>query len=91
MPLIRILLARAARRIASDPRAQAKAVEVFHQEVAPRAAKAWQETKPRLSAAKDELKDLAGEADPLREPARFAGKLARRIGQVSRQKQDEDS
>ena len=91
MPLIRTLLVRAARRIASDPRAQAKAAEVFHEEVAPRAAKAWQDTKPRLKAAKDELKDLASETNPLREPARFAGKLTRRISQVNRRTRDEDS
>jgi len=90
MPLIRTLLARAARRIASDPRAQAKAADVYRQEVAPRASKAWQETKPRLNAAKGELKDLAAEADPLREPARFAAKLTKRIGEVNRQSRDDD-
>jgi hypothetical protein len=64
MPMLPRLLLRAAERIVSDPRVQAKASEVFEREVKPRAEAAWRQTKPRLDTAKTELRDIARETDP---------------------------
>ncbi len=73
MPLLRNLLFRAARRIAADPEVQARAAETYETSV-----------KPRLSAARDELRDLAREADPLKQPGAFARRLRDRIREVNR-------
>lgn len=66
----------AARRIAADPRARAKAAEFVDQEV-----------KPRLAAARDELKEISAEADPVRNPRDFAYRLGARIGRLNRKDQ----
>ncbi len=79
MPLIHRLLLAAARRAAADPRVRAKAAEIYQNEVNPRARAAWQETKPRLAAAKQDLKEIAAETDPRRDPKGFAVKLKRRF------------
>lgn len=86
MPLLRKLLWRAAKHIASDPQARAKAAEVFEKEVKPRARAAWRQAKPKLDAAKAEvdaakadLKDIAVETDPMKDPREFAAKVKRRF------------
>lgn len=73
MPLLRNLLIGAARRIASNPEVQARAAETYEQTV-----------KPRLDAAGDELRDLARETDPLRDPLGFARRLGERVRDVNR-------
>ncbi len=79
MPLLRSLLMRAALRIASDPRVQAKAAEVYDGEVKPRAEAAWSRAKPKLAAAKAELREVAREADPRGRARELARKLKRRL------------
>ncbi len=73
----------AARRVASDPRTREKAAEMFETEVKPRAEEAWRKTKPKIERAAEDMKaefrNLAAETDPRKEPARFAGRLTRRI------------
>ena len=64
MLLLRRLLWHAARYIALDPRARAKAAELLEKEVKPRARAAWRQAKPKLDAAKAELRDAAREANP---------------------------
>ncbi len=76
---IRQLVLYAARRIAADPRVRAKAAEVMETEIKPRAKAAWRETKPKIEAAKAELKDIARETRPLKHPAKFAAKLKQRL------------
>lgn len=71
--MLRRLLISAARRFAADPKVQAKAADVYEQDV-----------KPKLSAAQDELKDLAGEVNPLEDPAGFARRLRDRVREVNR-------
>ncbi len=83
MPLRRLLF-HAARKAAADPRVRAKAAEVFEREVKPRAKAVWAETKPRLEAARDDIKQAAAKADPRDDPAGFAGELKRRIAQKRR-------
>lgn len=73
MPLLRNLLIGAARRIASNPEVQARAAQTYETEV-----------KPRLRAAGDELRDIARETDPRRDPGGFARRLGARIRDVSR-------
>ena len=73
MPLLRNLLIGAARRIASNPEVQARAAEAYEDQV-----------KPRLRAAGDELRDIAREADPRRDPAGFARRLGARIREINR-------
>ncbi len=79
MATIHRLLLHAARRLASDPRVQAKAAELYDKEVKPRAKAAWRETKPKIDAAKAELRDIAGEADPRKDPRKFARKVKERF------------
>ena len=73
--MLRRLLFSAARRIAADPKVQAKAADVYEHDV-----------KPKLSAAKDELRDLAGEVNPLEDPAGFARRLKDRVSEINRKK-----
>lgn len=77
--LIRRLLAQAARQVAADPRVQAKAAQVFETEVKPRAAAAWRQAKPHLDQARDDLRDIARESDPRRNPREFAAKVKARF------------
>ena len=83
MAFLHRFLLNAARRVASDPRTREKAAELFATEVKPRAEEAWRKTKPKIERATEEAKaafmNLAAETDPRKEPARFAGRLARRI------------
>jgi hypothetical protein len=79
MALLHRLLLRAARRAATDPRVQARAADIYQNQVKPRARAAWQETKPRLAAAKRDLKAIARETDPRDDPKGFAVKLKQRF------------
>ena len=79
MPILRRLFVHAATRLASDPRVRAKAAEVVEREVKPRAAAAWQRTRPKLEAARDDLRDIAAETDPRENPRAFAAKVKARF------------
>ena len=79
MPILRRMFFHAAKRLGSDARVRAKAKEVFEQEVKPRAEAAWRQAKPKLDAAKAELRDIARETDPRENPRKFAAKLKQRI------------
>lgn len=86
MLLLRRLLWHAAKYIALDPRARAKAAHVYEKEVKPRARAAWRQAKPKLAAAKAEmdaakaeLKDIAAETDPRKNPRQFAARVKRRF------------
>jgi len=87
MPLLRSLLIRAAKQIATDPRVQAKAVEIIRTEVQPRAEAAWQSARPKLASARAELAKITRESDPLRDPKGFARKLRERL---ARPEEEED-
>ena len=86
--LLHRLLFDVARKAAADPRVRAKAVDVFEREVKPRATAAWAETKPRLDAARDDIKKAAATIDPRANPAGFAGELKRRLFQKRRPDED---
>ena len=79
MLVLRRLLAYAARRAASDPRVQAKAAELYAAKVKPRVEAAWRNTKANLDFAKSELRDVASETDPLRNPREFLSKAKTRL------------
>ncbi len=86
--LLHRLLFDVARKAAADPRVRAKAVDVFEREVKPRATAAWAETKPKLDAARDDIKKAAATIDPRTDPAGFAGELKRRL--VKKRRPDGD-
>lgn len=79
MVVLRRLLVGAVARLASDPRVRARAADVLEHEVKPRAAAAWLRTKPKLEAVREELRDIAAEADPRENPRAFAAKLKDRM------------
>lgn len=68
MMILRNLLISSARRLAADPRVREKAAEVFTNDV-----------RPRLDAAKEELREIAGETDPREDLKGFAHKLKNRF------------
>ncbi len=72
MAFLQKLLFTVARRIAADPRARDKAKRVFESEIKPRAQQAGENLK-------SEIDDIARDTNLKREPARFAGRLARRV------------
>ena len=79
MLVLRRLLAYAARRVASDPRVRAKAAEVYAAKVKPRVETAWRNTKANLDFATSELRDVASETDPLKNPKEFLSKAKTRL------------
>ena len=76
---IRHLVFHAAKRLAANPRVQAKAAEILHKKVAPRAEAAWRSAKPRIQAAGKEMREIARETDPLERPGAFAAKVRDRV------------
>ncbi len=84
MMILRRALGLAVRRIAADPRVRAKAAEVVESELKPRIKEAVERARPRLEAARDELREIAREADPRRDPAGFARKLGKRVRQIAK-------
>lgn len=79
MPILRRLLAYAARRAASDPRARAKAAELYEAEIKPRGEAAWRNTKANLDFAKSELREVARETDPRKRPLEYMAKAKKRL------------
>ena len=79
MVLLRRLLFHAAQRLVTDPRVQQKAAELVETEVKPRAREAWQRTRPRIDAARNELADIAAETDLRENPKEFAAKVKERL------------
>ena len=71
---LKYLVWRAAKIAASDPKIQAKAVDLYRNEVAPRAKDGWQRAKPAIDEARSGLADAARSSDPVRDPAGFAAK-----------------
>ena len=79
MPLLRTLLFRAARRLATDPRTRQMAADAYREEIKPRAQAAWQKAKPRVEETKADIGKIAEDTDARKHPARFAGRAARRV------------
>lgn len=82
MALLHRLLAYAARRVAADPRVQQKAAELIETELKPRARDFGRQAKAKLDIVKDEVKDIAREADPRENPRAFAAKVKERIKEL---------
>lgn len=79
MAIINRWVISAARRLANDPRMREKAVEIFHKEVKPRAAEAWQKAGPKLAAAGKDIRDIARETDARNNPGAFAARMKKRF------------
>ena len=66
MTLLQRLLLQAARRVAADPRVQAKAGKIYRNHVRPLAKEAWKNAEPAFRAAGEQLKeDLGPTADKI--------------------------
>ena len=79
MPILKRLLFHAARRLATDPQARQIVIEIYRDQVRPRAAAAWEKAKPRIEETRADIGRIAEETDARHHPARFAGRAARRI------------
>ena len=79
MVILRNLLFRAVRKIASDPRVQQKAAAAYDQEVKPRVESAGRFAKNNIDFARGELRDIAAETSPLENPGGFIRKARRRL------------
>ena len=79
MPVLRQLLWTVAKRVAADPRVQARAAEVYDTTLKPKAREAWRCGKPKIAAAREELRQAAAEVDPRDDPKGFARELKRRM------------
>ncbi len=66
--LLRRILFSVARRAAADPRVRAKARQVYDEKA-----------KPVLERKAREAKEIAGERKPGEHPARFAGRVLKRL------------
>ena len=88
MSILRTLLYRAARRLASDERVRRKAAETYRDRVRPRAEAAWEAARPRIEEARADLGKIAEETDARKHPARFAGRATKRILSEFRRRPD---
>ena len=58
---------------------RAKATELYNSEISPRAKSVARESKANLDFARAELRDIAREVDPLKDPKAFFAKAKRRL------------
>ncbi len=79
MIILRRILSEAVRRLAGDPRVQAKAAEFVERDVKPRARAAMARARPVLDAARDDVRAAARDADPKSDPVGFAKQLKKRF------------
>ena len=82
MALLHRLIAYVARRVASDPRVQQKAGELMETELKPRARVFGRQAKAKFEVVKEEVKDIAREADPRENPRAFVLKVKERIKEL---------
>lgn len=73
------LLFYAGKKLASDPRARAKAAETWRDSVRPAAEAAWARTKPEIDRTRADYRRIKEETPPGQNPGRFAGRLARSV------------
>jgi hypothetical protein len=73
------LLFAAGKRLASDERVRAKVAGTYRDEVRPRAEAAWAKTKPKIDETRADIRRIADETPPKRNPGRFAGRVARTL------------
>ena len=79
MPMLRRMLINAVAKVAADPELRARAARVLSRDVAPRARAAWRQAKPKLEAARDDLREVAAEVDPRDDPKEFAVRVKERF------------
>lgn len=88
--ILRKVLGFVVRRIAADPRVRAKAADVMERELKPRVREAGERARAGIAAARDELRGIAAETDPKRDPSGFARKLGNRVRDVMKDKEPGD-
>ena len=79
MPLIRNLLFHATRRAVNDERFRQKAIKTIEKEIKPRIDAALSKAKPRVEETRRDIKNITVETKPLENPAKFTGRITRRI------------
>ena len=82
MALFKTLARMAIQKLANNPELRAKVVSVVKEDIVPRAKEGWEQAKPELKKAKEQLKEDWEKAKPELEKARerareFAKKIAK--------------
>ena len=70
MALFKSLARMAIQKLANNPELRAKVVSVVKEDIVPRAKEGWEQAKPELKKAKEELKEDWGKAKPELEKAK---------------------
>jgi hypothetical protein len=79
MPRLSRLVAAAARRIAADPRVQAKVAEIVESDIKPKVEEAWRKNKPKLEAKAAELNEQIRKKATRENFEKLAGRLRERL------------
>jgi len=74
------LLAAAARRIAADPRVQAKISKIVENDLKPKAKEAWRKNKPKLEAKAAKLNEQIRKKATRENFEKLADKVRDRLG-----------
>ena len=82
MALFKTIARMAIQKLANNPELRAKVVSVVKEDIVPRAKEGWEQAKPELKKAKEQLKEDWEKAKPELEKARerareFARKIAK--------------
>ena len=82
MALFRTLARMAIQKLANNPELRAKVVSVVKEDIVPRAKEGWEQAKPELKKAKEQLKEDWEKAEPELEKAKerardFAKKITK--------------
>jgi hypothetical protein len=78
------LLAAAVRRIAADPRVQAKVSDVVENDIKPKAKQAWEKNKPKIEAKAAELNEKVRQKATRENLEKLAGKVRDRLRERSK-------
>ena len=80
MALFRTLARMAIQKLADNPELRAKVVSVVKEDIVPRAKEGWEQAKPELKKAKEQLKEDWEKAKPELEKAKERARdLAKKI------------
>ena len=90
MALLGKFLLHAVKRVAINERVQRAAADTYKNEIKPRAQAAWDKARPRIEETKADIGHIAEETDARRHPARFAGKVTRRVLNELKPKPEKD-
>ena len=84
MPRLSRLLAAAARRIAANPRVQAKVAQVVENDIKPKAKELWKKNKPAIEVKAAELNEKVRQKATRENFEKLAGKVRERMRERSK-------